>query len=137
MFPCTEPPQDPESRKPEPLPELHASILVVDDDPAVRRTIRSFLEAAGADVMEARSGEQALELAPGSDLVVTDIVMPAMCGTQLREGLEASGCPVLLMSGHSLGHYVTQGLLDPSDPFLQKPFSQRDLVTAVAALLHV
>src|SRR5919199_1387578 len=85
-------------------PGAGVSVLVVDDEAAVRRFAARVLERDGFEVREASDGAEALELVrkfgPEIDAVVTDIVMPRMNGVELMEALSAShpDLPVLLMS---------------------------------------
>jgi len=109
---------------------LHGTetILLVEDEEAVRRLARSILEAHGYRVLEAPSCEDALAMAmthQGSlDLLVTDVVMPQMSGRELAEQL-ARRCPevkVLFISGYTDDAIVRTGVLKSGMAFLQKPF---------------
>src|SRR5688572_12468487 len=89
-------------------PELeHATVLVVEDEPAVRNLVRRSLEAVGLVVVEARNGREALEMFAGRAerprLVLTDVIMPELNGRELSEALASSepGLPVLFMSGYT------------------------------------
>ncbi len=108
-----------------------SKILLVDDDPSVRRICRIVLEHAGFDVIEADSGHAAQIAweahAQGIDLLVTDYEMPGLTGLQLSVLLRNAKpeLKVLLISGHlreSIPHCIE---------FLQKPFSASDLTEAV------
>ena len=108
-----------------------SKILLVDDDPSVRRICRIVLERAGFGVIEADSGHTAHTLwqmhGHGIDLLVTDYEMPGLTGLQLSALLRTAKpeLKVLLISGHlreSLPHCIE---------FLQKPFSASDLTEAV------
>jgi two-component system cell cycle sensor histidine kinase/response regulator CckA len=118
------------------------AVLVVEDEPQVRRLAVRALEAEGFEVSEAEHGKAALEvLAKRVDpiqLVVTDVVMPVMGGRELAEQLASAyhGLPVLLMSGYATDELVSQGLLSEATPVLQKPFSPETLVEQVRAVLH-
>ena len=85
------------------------TILLADDEPAVRRVTKRALEAHGYTVIDAQDGEEALEIyranQDGVSLVISDLVMPKMGGRQLAETLRANGCdvPILLASGYSPG----------------------------------
>ena len=85
-----------------------ARILVVDDEPAVRRYVRRVLEAEGYDVVEAGDGDEASELLNAHpqrwDLVVSDIVMPRCNGVELHRRISdlAPGCAVILMSAYGI-----------------------------------
>jgi two-component system cell cycle sensor histidine kinase/response regulator CckA len=103
------------------------SILVAEDEPAVRAIIARSLREYGYSVIEARDGSHALELAEGApappDLVIADVVMPGMGGKQLAESLERrwSGIPVLFISGYTGLDAVRRGLMDEGREFMQKP----------------
>jgi PAS domain S-box-containing protein len=111
------------------------TVLLVEDEPALRRLLRQDLEEGGHRVLEAGNGEEALRLAsahPGLiDATVTDLVMPGMGGPELAGRLRARwpGMKFLFMSG-----YAPQGLPDPDAVFLQKPFRSVDLVRALGDL---
>jgi CheY-like chemotaxis protein len=118
------------------------TILVVEDEPALRALMRSVLTRAGYEVILAPDGEEGLRQARTSldhiDLVLTDVVMPVMGGAALAEavhGLRAD-LPVLLMSGfpeNAVGH---DGLLDPSWAFIGKPFTSAELLERIRDLLE-
>jgi CheY-like chemotaxis protein len=103
-----------------------ASVLVVDDEPAVRRFAVRVLGAAGFDVHEAADGADALALIRGGvdpTVVVSDIVMPRMTGVELLERLstERPGLPVILMSGYGTTELAQRGIASPCS-VLSKPF---------------
>ena len=115
------------------------AVLLVDDDDAVRRSLRRLLRGRRIDVTEAASGAEALELLSGGKVVgamVTDIRMPGMSGVELAERAEAlhPGLRVLFISGH-----VTPGLVEQLDRhggrLLEKPFDPEVLVARVEELL--
>jgi PAS domain S-box-containing protein len=103
------------------------SIIVAEDEPAVRAIIARSLREYGYSVIEARDGFHALELAESAsappDLVIADVVMPGMGGKQLAESLERrwSGIPVLFISGYTGLDAVRRGLMDDGREFMQKP----------------
>lgn len=111
------------------------TILVVDDDLLVRTFVCAVLEDDGYTVVKAAGGNQALEAArsyPGRiDLLLTDVMMPHMRGTELAPLLLARrpGIPVVYMSA-SLGE-----LKPAPQPLLEKPFSVQELSQAVRAEL--
>ncbi|MEO8199968.1 MAG: PAS domain S-box protein [Gemmatimonadota bacterium] len=113
------------------------TILLVEDEVAVRRLARRVLRQQGYVVIEASSGREALRLAaehPSQlDLLLTDVVMPGMSGPELAEQLrkEQPSLRVLYMSGYAdeaLGHH---GVLRDGLAFLQKPFSPQDLTRRI------
>ena len=115
-------------------------VLLVEDEPVVRRLIRSFLAQAGYRVTGVETGLAALEAARASDtsfdLVVTDFVLPGMSGTDLASRLREFGCPapVLYMSGYVPGD-LEDAMRSHASGFLQKPFTSEQLLRAVRNLL--
>jgi two-component system cell cycle sensor histidine kinase/response regulator CckA len=113
-----------------------ASILVVDDEPAVRRFACRVLERAGYGVFEAIDGVDALELIQGQtvvlEIVVSDIVMPRMNGVELMQALSVSrpSLPVILMSGYATTALSELGIVAPCS-ILTKPFSAERLLAEV------
>ena len=130
---------------PEPPPSLpgkwSGTVLLVDDEPAVRRTTRRLLERAGFAVLEAGDGEEALRQARAHRgrlaLVVTDVVMPQMGGPALAGQLarEHIDVPVLYVSGYSEENAFPGGSAAADGHFLHKPFTVEGLMEAVGALL--
>jgi PAS domain S-box-containing protein len=116
-------------------------ILVVEDEPAVRRLVRSVLEADGYRVREAANGREALAHIDGNseriDLILTDVVMPEINGPELVARLNALGhtTRVLFMSGYADGKLLTRGLSDRTVKVLRKPFTSEQLTTRVAELV--
>lgn len=112
------------------------SVLVVDDEAAVRRFACRVLERAGYGVFEAIDGIEALELIQGQtivlEVVVTDIVMPRMNGVELMQALSASlpDLPVILMSGYATTALSDMGIATPCS-ILPKPFSAEGLLAEV------
>jgi DNA-binding NtrC family response regulator len=110
---------------------------VVEDDARVREMTRRALEGAGYQVMEAETGDEALDVvARATDrvaLVLTDVVMPGMSGPELarRVGGVAPGTPVLLMSGYPDGEIGRRGLPGADASFIQKPFTPEALLQTV------
>jgi len=127
---------------PAPPRGLGESVLVVEDEHAVREMLRRSLEGAGYRVLEATSAGAALDLVRtlGAEihLVLTDVVMPGMSGRELgaRLGDLLPGTPVLYTSGYTDSEISRRGLLDPGTHFLQKPFSPDVLIRRVAELLR-
>ncbi|MDB4914969.1 MAG: putative Histidine kinase [Gemmatimonadetes bacterium] len=115
------------------------TILLVEDEDAVRRVARRALELHGYSIIEATDGTMALELAAQHDIdiVLTDVMMPGMRGPTLAEELRKRipGLPVVFMSGHS-DEIVREGLLQPSTPFLAKPFTPAQLAHKVREALE-
>jgi two-component system cell cycle sensor histidine kinase/response regulator CckA len=117
-------------------------VLVVEDDQAVRQTVREALELYGYTVYEASDGAEALhisELFSGPpDLLLTDLVMPEVSGRELIEGLRNEGRlpKVLMMSGYT-DDEVIRRRAKPSEgyPFIKKPFTHQELARKVRETL--
>ena len=114
-------------------------ILVVDDEPGVRRMVCRMLAQGGYGICEATDGAEALaSLRAGlvGDLVLSDVVMPQMDGVQLLEALSVShpGLPVLLMSGYAVQDLVARGIAAPCGIVL-KPFTPERLLDEVRRCL--
>jgi two-component system, cell cycle sensor histidine kinase and response regulator CckA len=116
-----------------------ATILLVDDDEALRRFVWRILLEQGFHVIQASDGAEALEAASAYDqtidLVLTDVIMPKVNGLALARGLlqERPGIRVLYMSG-----YVEKSMLlakHPESILLQKPFTPDALIAAVRQVL--
>ena len=117
------------------------TILVVEDEPVVRRLARMALEEVGYSVVEASDGGDALALLrrDGSavQLVLSDVVMPGMGGQELARILRdhRPELPLLFMSGYQGEDVTDRGLLEPGAAFIQKPFAPHELARRVRALL--
>ncbi len=117
------------------------TVLVVEDDAAIRVLARRALEGSGYHVIEAEHGRRAMEiLADGvrkPDLVISDVIMPEMNGRELGQALGRlhADLPVLYTSGYAGDEVARRGLMPERAPFLQKPFTMDDLVRRVEDLL--
>jgi PAS domain S-box-containing protein len=125
-----------------PLSRGDETVLLVEDEPAVRKLLRASLETYGYTVLDAGSALEALDqwaTTPRAiDLVVTDVVMPGMSGRELVEQVRR-GHPemkVLFMSGYTDDAVVRHGILTAEMDFLQKPFSPATLAQRIRSLLH-
>jgi two-component system cell cycle sensor histidine kinase/response regulator CckA len=113
------------------------TVLLADDEPAVRIIVEKILQAAGYQVITTKSGVEAGDLAAkhtgGIDVLVSDIVMPGLSGVELAKSVQKwrPGTKVLLMSG-----YFPEGLefLEGWE-FLRKPFSPGALTKTLESLL--
>jgi PAS domain S-box-containing protein len=116
------------------------TILVVEDEEAVRTLARRTLEEAGYHVLEAANGRAGLELVVSSevDLILCDVVLPEMSGHELARRLAAARpeIPILYMSGYPGPEVVDRGLIAHDAPFLEKPFTAEGLAKSVRGLLN-
>jgi two-component system cell cycle sensor histidine kinase/response regulator CckA len=116
-------------------------VLVVEDEPAVRRLVRTVLEDGGYRIREAANGREALEyLERGAghvDLILTDVVMPDITGPELVARLAPleHAIPVLFMSGYADTHLLNRGVNQSTIGVLRKPFTGEQLTTRVAEVL--
>ena len=117
------------------------TVLVVEDEPAVHTLIRFALERHGYTVLIAENGRAALDIigrqAPAIDLVLSDVVLPEMSGTEILSvvgGLQPN-LPVMLMSGHSAQTCRTMQDLPDGVTFIQNPFTPASLATSVRQTL--
>jgi len=117
------------------------TVLLVEDEEAVRSSAREYLVLNGYTVMEANDGEEALKLsrefAGPIDIVVTDVVMPKMGGAQLvaRIAMERPFTKVLCVSGYAESTVLRHGLVN-TQRFLQKPFSLRALAQKIRTIIE-
>jgi two-component system, cell cycle sensor histidine kinase and response regulator CckA len=119
-----------------PPPEGECRVLVVDDDPAVRRAVVKVLERSGFDCLEADEGNRALEIlrgAPDVAAVLSDLVLPGLSGFELLARLRAERpeLPLIAMSGYAEGAPNRLQALPPGVDFIEKPFASEDLVAAM------
>ena len=115
------------------------TVLVVDDEPAVRDVVVRYLQAAGYRALEAADGYAAREVleAESPSLVILDLMLPGLDGLSLcREIRASSELPVIMIT--ALGEEADRlaGLEVGADDYLTKPFSPRELVMRVAAVLR-
>ncbi|MBI4424046.1 MAG: response regulator [Elusimicrobia bacterium] len=117
------------------------TVLLVEDEELVRKFAARALRMLGYTVVDARDGEEALALCAKSDkpidLLLSDIVMPKMHGTELAERVRAlvPGVKVLFMSGYTDQGVVHGGLLGSGTPFIQKPITPDTLARKVRQVL--
>jgi two-component system cell cycle sensor histidine kinase/response regulator CckA len=123
------------------LPGGTETLLLVEDEAAVRSSARRLLERQGYTVLEARHGGDALRIVEESgrqiDLVVTDLVMPEMGGKELAERLRAHrpGLKVLFMSGYTEKVIAAGGIMPPNTGFVEKPFTVEQLMRRLREIL--
>ncbi len=114
-------------------------ILAVDDDDAIRTSLRLALEEEGWSVLEADSGESALLMFGRSDpdVVLIDIGLPQMDGFALcRELRRSSDVPIVMVTARVETGDIVEGLEAGADDYLTKPFAPRELAARIRALLR-
>ena len=118
------------------------TVLVVEDDPFVRKLTRQMLEELGYTALEAASPAEGLALAERHGqtvrVLLTDVILPEMNGRDLaaRVAQRCPGVRTVFMSGYAAGIVSERGVLEPGLSFVQKPFSVRDLAEALARALE-
>ncbi len=115
------------------------TILVVDDEPQIVRLVRAYLEEAGYRVAIAYDGEEALYAARQEkpDLIVLDILMPRMDGLEfIRQIRREQDVPIIVLTARSEETDRIVGLEMGADDYVTKPFSPRELVARVKAVLR-
>ena len=130
--------EESEKAEDEPVSTGSGTILLVEDDEVVRGTAISMLEALGYTVIVGETPQAALSLCEQRntriDLLLTDVVMPGMKGTELRDRIAAlyPSIRTLFMSGYTSQVIVNHGVLDERVNFIPKPFSVAELSQAVS-----
>jgi DNA-binding response OmpR family regulator len=114
-------------------------VLIVDDDPKVCETVDRYLAHAGYVTAAALDGARALELAHtfAPDLIVLDLMLPHVDGLEICRSLrKVSAVPIIMVTARSTEHDKLTGLSAGADDYLTKPFSPRELVARVEAVLR-
>ena len=123
-------------------PQSRGTVLLVEDEAAVREAAKRMLRKYGFTVVEAKNGDDALMLwereASAIDIVLTDVVMPGMGGADLARTLRASrpGLRVVFMSGYTQGTLELSALDETATRFLPKPFTTDQLIGTLRELLE-
>jgi CheY-like chemotaxis protein len=136
--------ETPETNVAGPLPVYAAgeTVLLVEDEPAVRLMTSRALQEFGYGVIEASGGHQALGILEREggrvDILITDVILAGMDGPELaRRAAELRPeLPVLFISGYTDAEMVRRGLLETGQPFLQKPFTPEAMSREIARLLR-
>lgn len=119
------------------------TVLVVEDEQAVRDVVERILVRGGYGVVTASSGDEAIHLVersrPRVDLLLTDVIMPGMSGKEVADALRArlGPVPTLFMSGYTDQIIARQGILRDDEQLVEKPFTGEGLLRAVRAALAV
>jgi two-component system OmpR family response regulator len=114
-------------------------LVVIEDDEVVADTLRLYLEQAGFVVERARDGTRGLELARGRDvaLVILDLMIPGLSGPEVCRRLrETSRVPIVMLTARTSEDDRVAGLQMGADDYVPKPFSPREVVARVQALLR-
>ena len=120
--------------------EQSPKVLVVDDEPEIRKLVTAMLARNGYRVLSADSGENALRLFksnPDTDLLLTDVVSPGMSGPMIADQISAlkPDIKVLFMSGYDGTQVVQRYVVERGYSLLTKPFSMEQLESKVRAVL--
>jgi PAS domain S-box-containing protein len=117
------------------------TVLVVEDEEAMREVTRRILARNGYHVITAATGADAVDLATRLErdihLLITDVIMPQMLGKEVADRIRASrpGIRILFMSGYAHPVLANQGTLDPGVTLLEKPFTESGLLTKIKEVL--
>jgi DNA-binding response OmpR family regulator len=115
-------------------------VLVIEDDVAIRRGIVDVLAASGYSTIEAVDGQAGLSAAatPGVGLILLDVLLPRMDGFQVLESLrrECSSVPVIMLTARGTEEDRVRGLRGGADDYVVKPFSAKELLARVEAVLR-
>lgn len=117
----------------------HISVLVVDDEDRIRRLLKMYLEREGYEVDEAENGEIALEMALEKDYhcILLDVMMPEKDGLEvIKELREHKATPIMLLTAKGEEANRVEGFELGADDYIVKPFSPREVVLRVKAVLR-
>jgi len=113
------------------------TVLIVEDERDIREVLRRYLERAGLAVLTTASGAEALRLLASADLVLLDLGLPDIEGTDLlREIQLLERLPVIVLTARSATEDRIRGLELGADDYVTKPFSPHEVVLRVQAVLH-
>jgi two-component system, OmpR family, KDP operon response regulator KdpE len=118
---------------------ISATILAIDDEPQIRRVLRATLSAQGYTILEAKSGEEALETIRHErvDLVLLDVNLPGISGLETcREIRSASDVPIIMLTVHNAEQDKVQALDAGADDYVVKPFGSEELMARIRAALR-
>ncbi|WP_257347775.1 response regulator [Pseudalkalibacillus decolorationis] len=119
--------------------EKEARILVVDDEERIRKLLKMYLERENFEVVEAEDGETALTIANNEefDLILLDLMLPEMDGTEVCEQLRLhKATPIIMLTAKGEESNRVQGFEAGADDYVVKPFSPREVILRVKALLR-
>lgn len=116
-----------------------SNVLIVDDEPQIRRVLRSTLSFRGYEILEASTGEEAVELARKAkpDLVLLDVNLPGISGIEVcRELRRFTAAPIIMLTVRSAERDKVVALDAGADDYVTKPFSIEELLARVRASLR-
>lgn len=119
--------------------ERKASILVVDDEERIRRLLRMYLEKEGYEIDEAEDGETALQKAVEEeyDLILLDLMLPGIDGLEVCNRLrQQKATPIIMLTAKGEESNRVQGFEVGTDDYVVKPFSPREVIYRVKAILR-
>ncbi|OLO42633.1 DNA-binding response regulator [Alkalihalophilus pseudofirmus] len=119
--------------------DFEAKVLVVDDEERIRRLLKMYLERENYQVEDAENGEIALEMALNEDydLILLDIMMPGIDGIEVCQELrKTKATPIIMLTAKGEEANRVQGFEVGTDDYIVKPFSPREVVLRVKALLR-
>ncbi|NJD03720.1 MAG: response regulator transcription factor [Ruminiclostridium sp.] len=121
------------------MDKMSKKILVVDDEPKIVEVVRSYLEKSGYIVSEAYGGKKALEIFEKVNpaLVILDLMLPDISGEEICKIIrQRSRVPIIMLTARIEEEDILNGLNIGADDYVTKPFSPRQLVARVAAILR-
>jgi len=121
------------------MPDAQRTILIVDDEPNLRHAVKLYLDEEGYTTFTASDGVDALEKIRDKlpDLVVLDVMMPQMDGFETLKRLrQFSNVPVIMLTVRGEEADKVKGLQLGADDYVPKPFSQRELLARIQAVLR-
>ncbi|MGQ4678177.1 response regulator transcription factor [Paenibacillus polymyxa] len=121
------------------MSEQSNRILIVDDEERIRRLLRMYLEKEGYEIEEAEDGEIALQKATASDysIILLDVMLPGMDGIEVCTRLrQTKSTPVIMLTAKGEEVNRVQGFEVGSDDYVVKPFSPREVIYRVKAILR-
>ncbi len=119
------------------LRDVSRSVLIIEDDVRIRRVVQMTLQREGLDVLEAPSGEEALQILGQRpfDVILLDLMLPGMDGFEVcREIRRISSTPVIMVTARADSHDVVAGLEAGADDYITKPFVAKELSARIRAL---
>jgi DNA-binding response OmpR family regulator len=116
---------------------MHEKILIVDDESTVRDVVGRYLRREGFETVEAADGRHAIELAADADLVVLDLMLPQIDGLEVcRQIRSTRNTPIIMLTARAEETDKLIGLGIGADDYMVKPFSPRELVARIGAVLR-